>query len=118
MKHIISVFIIMGIMTITGCHAIQLVSTFGSHPLVNASVKVGSNKQSVMAAGGAPLSKQKIINGKGDCWDYSLNSGDKQTPYYVSFNKNNMTTHAGFITCAEADQRKLLVSEEPVRQVY
>ncbi len=115
MKRIILAFIVVGI---TGCTGFSLIRNFGSHPLVTASSQVGSNKQSVMAAGGAPLSKQKIVNGNGDCWDYSLNSGDKHTPFYVAFNKDNMTTHGGFITCAQADKEKILVSEEPIRQIY
>lgn len=115
MKRIILASIVIGI---TGCSGFALINNFGSHPLVTASTQIGSNKQSVMAAGGAPFSKQKIVNGKGDCWDYLLKSGDKQTPYYVSFNKDNMTTHAGFTTCTNADNDKLLVSESPIRQVY
>lgn len=87
------------------------------HPIVKAS-GFDSTLASVVAVAGEPKTKSTIRNGNGICYDYDISGNGRSSPYYIAFNKNNMTTRYGYITCKEADDQGMLKDDRPVKVAY
>lgn len=88
------------------------------HPIVKASGQFDSTLASVVAVAGPPKAKNPIRHGRGICYDYDVSGNGRSSPFYVAFNKDNMTTHYGYITCKEADDEGILKDDRPIKVAY
>ncbi|HDR9511000.1 TPA: hypothetical protein QDC03_006189 [Burkholderia cepacia] len=100
-----------------GMDAVRL----SGQPLFRAS-GFDSTMSSVVAVGGAPRAKTPIhytqSNTDGVCYDYVISGNGRTSDYYVAFNRNNMTTNAGFIKCADAVSQGIFKEDLPVKVKY
>lgn len=102
---------------LSGCktlEAVSTVSTFGSHPTVEAASEKGATKQSVLAAGTKPRKEESTVNFKGTCLDFPLSKNDESTDFYAAFNEKNQIVAWGFNTCKE--QNSSLHNSEPPKK--
>ena len=123
MKKLCVVMMSGGLLFISGCmgnlskgwDAVKL----SGHPIVKASGQFDSTLASVVAVAGPPKAKNAIRHGNGGiCYDYDISGDGRSSPFYVAFNKDNMTTHYGYITCKEADDEGILKDDRPIKVAY
>ncbi|MFJ3121266.1 hypothetical protein ACIPI6_32630 [Pseudomonas protegens] len=102
---------------LSGCSilgAVDSLRSFSSDPLVKAATEdTRATKKSVMAVGKQPTKIQPTKMIQGACYDFILTSGNKFSPFYVAFNKEDQVVAASFITCAEAESKGVINNELP-----
>ena len=104
------------LLAVAGCSSLALVNTARQEPVFRAAVQAGATKQSVIAAAGNPNSMYQVINGNGMCANYVFNKNG--APFYVVFNKQDRVTSYGFESCADADAKAILRSDQPLQEIY
>ncbi|WP_447870666.1 hypothetical protein [Serratia fonticola] len=82
---------------------------FDDIPVVKAAYDSNITRQSLISIGGKPDSEVTLPGGKGTCLNYHLKKDGAQSPFYIVFDNNGKRKQFGYINCAEAMSRDLLV---------
>lgn len=83
-------------------------SSYARMPVPMAASGRGATREQVVEAGGNPRSVWMVRNGSGVCYNYMLERGERQRPYYVVFDRTGAVVRHGFESCIDADRKGLL----------
>lgn len=106
--------------TLAGCETFkgyQLVSGFSSHPLFLKAVQAGATQADILAIQ-KPQSVMATRGGSSQCFDYQLEKGGKNTPFYVGYTDSGRVNASGFTHCSDALKAGYLNSNEIPKQIY
>jgi osmotically inducible lipoprotein OsmE len=82
--------------------------SYARMPVPMAASARGATRERVVDAGGNPRSVWMVRNGAGVCYNYVLERGERNRPYYVVFDRTGSVVRHGFDTCMDADRKGLL----------
>jgi len=83
----------------------------------NPAYQAGADKSTVLARAGTPLSRIRILDGTGECFNYNRTIEGKTVPFYVGFNQRGTIVGTGYdATCSEAAAQGRLSRSEPEKQ--
>lgn len=122
LKNASKYIIFIGVVTalISGCESSSAISTmfaFSDTPLAQATVKTGATIQDILKVE-PPEKKSQITNGRGTCFDYTMQGKGRVSPYYIAFTTEGRVMNYGWTTCAAADARGSLKSNEAMKQRF
>ncbi|EJN09678.1 hypothetical protein [Herbaspirillum sp. YR522] len=111
---VLSTSVLLVASTLAGCITSQDIAIVRDVGNVKAAMIEGANKAGVVAQLGQPESKIAILEGTGECYNYTRVLNGKNVPFYVGFNQKNMVTGAGYTrNCTQALADGRLSYKEP-----
>lgn len=93
---VLSTTILLAALALTGCITGDDIAILRDTDNVRSAMVDGANRTGVVAQLGRPNSKISILNGTGECYNYTRVLNGKNVPFYVGFNQKNIVTNAGY----------------------